>query len=249
MENKSENKTKNEFKHPHLSSWNEELSKKIKNKEGKITEISTEISTLEDIYNSKENEILSLEKTMDNTLNNVEKYIEKYSNGIKEKLDETQNKEYEKPGDRSRALFSLYKELYQDARLFFSRREFKYEQSFLKLEINDKLLNWLSYFFEEEDCNNWTDVLTPIWSIEYQYADMEAKCKNLNKLFENTSKIYEDKKKVHDKLSDEIDMMKKELEALQDFSHKIKECRKTSNSKIDDKLDGNNISIPNKLYV
>ena len=221
-----ETKSITEFKHPHLSTWNKELSKKIKNKEGNITEISSEMKTLEEMNISTENEILSLEKTMNNTLNNVEKYIENYSNCIKEKLDKVRGKEYNKPSERSKALFSLYKGLYQDAREFFSRREFKYEPSSLKLELDDKILSWLAYLFEEEDCNNWTDVLTPIWSIEYQYSDMERKCKNLNENFKNTLKMYEDKKKIHDKLKNEINIMKKELEALQDFSNKIKECRK-----------------------
>lgn len=226
------------FKHPHLSSWNEELSKKIKSKEGKATEISTEINTLKELNNSKENEILSLEKAMDKTLNNVEKYIERYSNGIKEKLDKIRSNEYEKPSERSEALFSLYKELYQDARVFFSRREFKYEPSSLKLELNDKILSWLAYLFEEDydNSNNWTDVLTPIWSIEYQYADMELKCKNLNKVFKNTTKMYEDKKKIYDKLSNELDMMKKELEALKDFSNKIKECRKNKEQNLPEEM-------------
>ena len=211
------------FKHPHLFSWNTELSDKIKGKEEKLSEVSSTINILEDTSTSKENDILSLEKTMDATLNKVEKYIEDYLTNTREKFEDVKNEKYENSKDRSNKLFSLYKQIYEDACIFFSRKEFKYEPSTLKSEINDKLQMWLSYIFEEEDCNKWTDVLTPIWSLEYQYIDMEAKCKEMINSYNVTKKMFDEKKEVYQKLNTEISIMKNELAALKDFSDKIKE--------------------------
>lgn len=227
------------FKNPHLSSWNDELFKNIKVKNEEIREMSGDIGQLEELNASKKSDLLSLEKTMENTLNNVEKYMEQYSNNVRRKLEEIKENKYENTSDRSKALFSLYKDLYQDARMFFSRREFKYEPSLLKLDINDRILSWLTSLFEEENSDGWADILTPIWSIEHQYIDMETKYKILTNSFENATKNYEEKKKVYDKLSNEVEKMKKELEALKEFSEKIKECCNDSEEK-GDKLKEDN---------
>lgn len=223
---------KNVFKNPYLSSWNKELFQKIKDKRTETDKMSGEIQKLGDLKTYKESELLSLENVMGNTLTNVEKSIEKYSSSVQSKLEKLQNASFEKTSEKSKALFSLYKELYQDARIFFSRNEFKYEPSSLKVEINDRILSWLSYLFDDENSNNWTDILIPIWSLEYQYHDMESKQKGLIKEFEKVTKNYNDKKKVYNELTEEIEKMKKELDALKEFSDKITNYRKEKSEKI-----------------
>jgi hypothetical protein len=223
-----ENNNKKSFKHSHISSWNKELSENIKEKEEKLLEVLGTINILEDTRTSKENDIISLEKTMETTLNNVEKYIEDYLTNTLKKFENIKNEKYENSKDRSNKLFSLYKQIYEDSCIFFSRKEFKYEQSTLKSEINDKLQNWFSYLFqekEEEDCNKWTDVLTPIWSLEYQYIDMEVKGKDMINSYNITKKIFDEKKEIYKKINTELSIMKNELIALKDFSDKIKEFR------------------------
>lgn len=215
------------FKYPHLSLWNTELSKNIKRKEENLLEVSSTRNILEDTSTSKENDILSLEKTMENTLNNVEKDIDNYLRNMRTKFEDVKNEKYESLNDRSNKLFSLYGHMYEENCNFFSQKEFKYEQSTLKSEIKDKLKTWISYILEEEeeDCNKWTDVLTPIWSIEHQYMDMEIKCKEMKNSYNITKKMFDEKKEVCKKLNTEISRMKNELEALKDFSDKIKKCQ------------------------
>lgn len=216
------------FTYPHLSSWSDELFQKIKVKDEEIKKMNLDMNQLEELNTSKKSEILSLEKTMENTLDNVEKYIEQYSNSIIEKIEKIKKNKYENVSNRSEALFSLYKDLYQDSQMFFSKKEFNYVPSTLKIDINDKIINWLTSLFEEENYDGWTDILTPIWSIEHQYIDMKEKYNVLTKVYKDIEKKYEKKKKVYDNLIDELEKMKKELEALKEFSEKIKECRSTS---------------------
>jgi len=219
------------FDNPHLSSWNNELFQKIKLKNDEIKKMSGNMNELEELNTNKKNELFSLEKTMETTLNNVEKYIENYSNNISDKIKKIQNTKYDNLSNKSKSLFSLYKELYKEAICFFSRKEFKYLPSSLKIHMNDKFLNWLNSLFEEENYDGWTDVLTPIWTIENQYNDMEEKYKVLTKVFDDTSKKYEEKKKVYDKLTNDIEKMEKELNTLKEFSEKIKECHIDVNKK------------------
>ena len=224
-----DSKNKKSFRNIHLLSWNNELSEKIKGKEKKLLEVSGSINVLKDTSTSKENDIFSLEKTMETTLNNVEKYIEEYLSNIKKKFEDVKNEKYENYKDRSNKLFSLYRQIYEDSCTFFSRKEFKYEQSILKNEINNKMQNWFSYIFqekEEEDSNKWTSVLTPIWTLENQYIDMEIKCKEMINSYNITKKIFNEKKEIYKKLNTELSIMKNELLAIKDFSDKIKEFRK-----------------------
>ena len=106
-----DSKNKKSFRNIHLLSWNNELSEKIKGKEEKLLEVSGSINVLKDTSTSKENDIFSLEKTMETTLNNVEKYIEEYLSNIKKKFEDVKNEKYENYKDRSNKLFSLYREI------------------------------------------------------------------------------------------------------------------------------------------
>ena len=124
--------------------------------------------------------------------------------------------------------------MYQDAKNFFSRRDFKYEQSSLKTK-NDQglqesltprtILNCLMSFFDEDDvsnCNDWADILIPIWSLEQMYNDMEIKHIDIHKTHQELQKKYQYKKKIYENLNEEINNMKQELEELKYFSNKIK---------------------------
>ena len=137
-----------QFEHPNLFSWNNELLTKIKDKENNIKYIFNEMKKIEESNNSKENEILSLEKAMKTTLSNVEKYISIYSVSVSDKLDKFKNEEYGSEDSikcRSKSLFSLHKELHKDACTFFSKQEFKSEPSTLKIKLDDKLIKLYTF--------------------------------------------------------------------------------------------------------
>lgn len=214
---------------PHLYSWEEDLLQKIDDKEIEKNHFSNEKEKLCDIKNKKEDKISSLNNIIDNTLNTVEKSIQNYSDNIVGKLEEIKNTKFESTVDRSKALFGIYKDLFKDAKVFFSKKEFNYENSSLKKEIkdkideniNDKLLSILSYLFEDDNCENWTEILIPIWSMENQYLYMEGKKKKLVDDFNNTVERYEEKKKRYEEAEKDLEKMKKELEALKNFSLKI----------------------------
>jgi chromosome segregation ATPase len=219
------------FDHPNLFSWNNELLTKIKDKEDNIKHIYNDMTKIEEYNNSKENEILSLENAMKNILSNVEKCMSSYSKSISDKLDKFKNEEYSRESNikyKSKCLFSLHKELHKDACEFFSKQEFKEEQSNLKIKLDDKLIKICNYIFRNDD-SNWIDVLTPIWEVENQYKDMEINYQKLKDIYKYSLKKYNDKKNVYTKHNEEINMMKKELEALQEFSNKIKNLKENEN--------------------
>lgn len=208
----------------HLLSWKEDLHKKINCNEEKMLEMARILKSLEEKNIKEDGEIDILEKTMGNTLDNVEKDIENYSNTIIEKI-----KLVKKCGkeERGKELFKLYKDMYQDAREFFSRRDFKYEKSSLNMKNDQSLypqtiLNCLTSFFEESDNNDWADVLIPIWSLEQMYNDMEIKHTDIYKIHQDLQKKYQYKKKIYENLNGEINNMKQELEELKDFSSRIR---------------------------
>ena len=221
------------IKNLYLHSWKNELSNNIKEKEEKILEVLSIISTVENTKNSKENEIKSLEKTMDINLNNVEKHIEDYLTNNQKKFDDIKNNnQYLK--DRSNKLFSLYKILYEDACIFFSRKEFKYELSTLKSEINNKFKLFFYFISNRNNIDNindigddkWTSILTPIWLLENQYNDMEIKYKEMVDSYNITEKMFNEKKEDYEKLKIELSIMKNELSELTEFSNKIQDCKK-----------------------
>ena len=224
---------KSHFEHPNLFSWNSELLTKIKDKEDDIKNIYNEMKKIEESNISKENELFSLDQAMKNTLSGVEKNISTYSKNISDKLDKFKNKKDIDIKCKSTNLFSLNKELYKDACLFFSKQEFKSEPSSLKIKLDyklddkldDKLIFLYNYLFGKDDSNSWVDVLTPIWEIENQYKDMEINYQKLSNIYNTSLKIYNDKKNVYIKNTKEINIMKKELEALQEFSNKIKNLK------------------------
>ncbi len=222
MKNIEKNVENKHLKNKHLLSWNNDLCHKIKSNEQKILKMSETLESIKEKNIKEEKEIISLEKTMENTLDNVEKYIKNYSDKIVNKLNQVKHKKYENSHERSDEHFKLYRNMYQDAKEFFSRRDFKYERSTLKTKIHDTFQNYLINIFEDEDCNDWADVLIPIWSLEKMYGDMEIKHSNMNKSFESLQKKFQYRKKIYDDLNGEIENMKKELEDLQDFSRKIK---------------------------
>lgn len=206
-------------------SWSNELLKKINLKKEEIREMTSEIEQMDEINKSKKSDILSLEKIMENTVNNVEKYIKEYSSGILTQIEKINEEKHKTIEDKSKVLFSLYKKMYNDACIFFSRREFKYVPSSLKMNMNDTFLNWLQSFLEDENYDGWTDILTPIWSIEKQYNDMEKKYTILTKSFNIASEKCKEKKKTYNTLLQDVENMKREIEALQEFSDKIKKCQ------------------------
>ena len=222
----------NKLKNKHLMSWRNELLKKINLKKEEIREMTSEIEQIDEINKSKKSEILSLEKIMENTVNNVEKYIKEYSSGIVTQIEKINELEHKTIEDKSKVLFSLYKKMYNDACIFFSRKEFKYVPSSLKMNMNDTFLNWLQSFLEDENYDGWTDILTPIWSIEKQYNDMEKKYTILTKSFNIASEKYKEKKKTYNTLLHDVENMKKEIEALQEFSDKIKKCQNNTKEDI-----------------
>jgi len=206
----------------HLLSWNKDLCNKIKSNEKKITDMLENINSLGEKNSKKENDIMSLEKTMENTLDHVEKYIKTYSDNIVNKFLKVKNEKYEDPRERGNDLFKLYREMYQDAKDFFSHRDFKYENSSLKTKLHDTFQNYLEYIFDDEDCNDWANVLIPIWSLEKMYNDMETKHNEMNQSYQSLQKKFQYRKKIYDDLNGEIENMKHELEELKNFSSRIK---------------------------
>ena len=216
---------KKTFEHPHITSWCDELSTNIKNKEKKLTGITTSMQILKDTNDSKEKEILSLEKTMNIILDNIEKYIGQYSKKVTDKLNDVKVMGHGDQQHRSVKIFSLYKELFKDACTFFSRREFNTEASELKVGKDNKFKSYISQIFDDESDNIWTEVLSPIWSLEEQYIDMEIEYKELRKIYQNGVNIFDEQKKVYDKINNEIISIKTQLNIIQEFSSKIKNIK------------------------
>jgi hypothetical protein len=214
---KEKNETiENNLEHPVLFNWKNELLDKIKNKEEVIKEIVDEMKIIEDLNEMKKNEVTSLEKVMNDTLENIEKRLDVHSKNMKDKLDKFKNQNYTDIRSKSNDLFSLHKELYKDSNLFFSKQEFKSEPTTLISKIDDTLSVIYKYMFKEEN-ENWSDVLTPICELEYQYKDMEINYHKYSQVYNFSLEKYNDKKAVYTKEIEELNKMKKELNALEEF--------------------------------
>ena len=166
--------------------WNNQLVNNIKDKENEIIKIIYELNKLEESNSSKKNDLDSLEETMNITMSTVKKNILDYSKNISEKINKDDT-------------FSLYKELYNDACLFFKKES---------LSVYD-------YFG-----NDWIEIPTSIYEIENQYKYMEQIYEVKKNIYDNCIKEYEDKKTIYRKKNEELHNMKKELEALQEFINK-----------------------------
>ena len=206
----------NNLDHPILSNWKNELLDKIRDKEEVIKEIVDDMKKMEDLNEMKKNEVTSLEKVMNDTLENIEKRLDVHSNNIINRLDKFKNQNYTDIRSKSNDLFSLHKELYKDSNLFFSKQEFKTEPSILITKIDDTLSGIYKYMFKEEN-ENWADVLTPICELEYQYKDMETNYHKYSQVYNFSLEKYNDKKAVYTKEIEELNKMKKELKALEEF--------------------------------
>lgn len=216
----------NNNKNKYLLSWNNDLQIKIKVNEDKILEISSDLKSLDVQNNIYKNEINILEKTMDNTLNNVEKQIDNYSNNIIKKIINMKNSN---ETDRGEKLFTLYDELHQGPIDFFSKKDFKYEKSFLDMVITTNPKTFQHYltnlFTRENDISNndnWADILIPIETLKQMYNDMKIKYKNINISYENLQIKYQSKKKIYENLICENNNIKQEIKALKDFSSNLK---------------------------
>lgn len=139
-----------------------------------------------------------------------------------EKLDDT--KDLKAQGE---ALFTVFKDLYDDACLFFSRNQFQVLSSPLQEIKESNLMElWQSFWKKDHTTHledeNWLSYKNSLWSLKVYHQDLVHQLDHAQK--ENQVLLEKEKTSLQEKtkIDLEVKMLQKQLNELSTFSEKLK---------------------------
>jgi predicted nucleic acid-binding Zn-ribbon protein len=217
---------------PHLSSWELSLSQKISDKEKALKDAERDLVVIRKRNEEHQIGLRKIETLMNDALHKVESSILKYQESVDKSIrsfneahldDDIENK--------GRKLFVLYKDMYKQACTFFSRKEFNKQATTLCTEpktMSEHIWRVFAEITEGSQEDAWMDWLNPVWSMEEYFENLNTQFQEAKKFNNQSNKKCEDIMTRFEESKEELTALRNEMDALKEFSVKIKKCRSNS---------------------
>jgi hypothetical protein len=210
----------------YLHSWEKELKDSLKQQEQKQKQMEEIVKKIKHQREDHTNQLKALQDNLQLITEQMKTSLRTYSETLMkrlEKLDDTKDLKIQ-----GEVLFTIFKALYDEACLFFSRNQFQVLSSPLQEAKDINVVDmWKSLWKERlslED-ENWLSYKNSIWSLKVYHEDMvrqldQAEKDNLT-LLEKEKVILQQKTKI----DIEVRMIQKQLSELSTFSEKMKQVQ------------------------
>ena len=210
----------------YLHSWEKELKESLKQQEHRQKQMEESVKKIQHQREDHTNQLKALQDNLQLITEQMKTSLRTYSETLMkrlEKLDDTKDLKIQ-----GEALFTIFKALYDDACLFFSRNQFQVLSSPLQEAKEINLVDlWKSLWKERlslED-ENWLSYKNSLWSLKVYHEDMVHQLDQAEKyhltLLEKEKVILQQKTKI----DTEVRMIQKQLSELSTFSEKMKQVQ------------------------